>query len=65
MLLHSSLCDLFGVLITIIFRFVEEQEPYGTGSENENENVFNTCLLSTKKTPEKSWIPSWWFTKKA
>lgn len=39
-------------------RFVEEQEPYDTGSDSEND-------VPAKKSPKKSWIPSMWFAKKS
>lgn len=41
----------------VINRFVEEQEPYDTGSDSENDSV------PARKTPKKSWFPSW-FGKK-
>jgi hypothetical protein len=44
----------FILFIFIFLRFVEEQEPYDTGSDSENENV------PAKKTPKKSWS---WFRK--
>nr|CAG4646252.1 EOG090X05X4 [Macrothrix elegans] len=43
---------------TIINRFVEEQEPYDTGSDSEND-----CAAVTRHTPKKNWFSSLWASK--
>ena len=49
----------------VVNRFVEEQEPYDTGSDSEAENKHRSSANKTASTQQRKWPLHSWFTKKS